>query len=137
MASISEIESIGPDNARRLEALGIETTEEFLERGTTTRGRHDLADRTGINDHLILEWVNHLDLARVQGMAWEYADLLEEAGVETMAELAQSNPAVLSKRIAEVSQQQGLNTKLPSENEVAAWIAQAKELPKVIQYYAK
>lgn len=137
MAKISEIESIGPDNARRLEAMGIETTEEFLERGTTTRGRHDLADRTGINDHLILEWVNHLDLARVQGLVWEYADLLEEAGVETMAELAQSNPAALSKRIAEVSQQKGLNRQLPSEPEVAAWVDQAKELPKVIQYYAK
>jgi predicted flap endonuclease-1-like 5' DNA nuclease len=137
VSKLSELEAIGPDNARRLSALGIDTTEEYVERAATTRGRHDLADRTGISDHLILEWINHLDLQRVQGLDWKYADLLEEAGVETLSELAQANAAKLSQKLAEISQPKNLGFQPPSETEIADWIAQAQALPKVIQYYTK
>ena len=38
---------------------------------------------------MILEWVNHVDLFRIKGVGEEYSDLLEEAGVDTVVELAQ------------------------------------------------
>jgi len=39
-----------------------------------------------------LEWVNLADLYRIKGVGEEYSDLLEEAGVDTVVELAQRNP---------------------------------------------
>ena len=45
----------------------------------------------GISSTLILEWVNHVDLMRIKGVGSEYSDLLEAAGVDSPAELAQRN----------------------------------------------
>ena len=55
-----------------------------------------LAEKSGISEKLLLEWVNHADLCRLDGVAGEYADLLEAAGVDSVPELAQRNAANLS-----------------------------------------
>ena len=41
---------------------------------------------------LILERVNLADLFRIKGVGEEYSDLLEEAGLDTVVELAQGYP---------------------------------------------
>ena len=69
---------------------------ELLERGAKPSGRQGLADATGISPTLILEWVNHADLWRIKGVGSEYSDLLEAAGVDSPAELAQRNAANLA-----------------------------------------
>ena len=56
--------------------------------GAKPSGRQALADSTGISPTLILEWVNHVDLWRINGVGSEYSDLLEAAGVDSPAELA-------------------------------------------------
>src|SRR5689334_25043622 len=44
---------------------------------------------------MLLEWINHADLMQVSGVGAEYADLLEDAGVDTVAELVRRNAANL------------------------------------------
>jgi len=46
------------------------------------------AKTDGISEALILKWLNHADLFRIRGVAGQYAELLEAAGVDTVAELA-------------------------------------------------
>jgi predicted flap endonuclease-1-like 5' DNA nuclease len=70
----------------------------------------------------------------VKGIGEAYADLLETAGVDTIAELAQRNPANLLNRITAVNAEHGLVVKLPSLTEVEDWIRQAKELPRIVTY---
>jgi len=82
---------------RKLEAAGVKTVEALLEAGATPKGREELAQKAGIDKGLILEWVNHADLFRIKGVAEEYSDLLEEAGVDTVVELAQRNPEICMK----------------------------------------
>lgn len=89
---------------------------------------------TGISHGLVLEWVNHVDLYRIKGVAQEYSDLLEEAGVDTVPELAQRNAANLHAKMVEVNDAKKLVRQLPSEKQVASWVDQAKKLPRVIQY---
>ena len=91
MAKLEAIEGIGPVFAEKLRGAGIRSTGDLLKKGGTPRGRKELADATGIGDKLILEWVNHADLFRIKGVGEEYADLLEEAGVDTVVELAQQS----------------------------------------------
>ncbi len=67
-------------------------------------------------------------------MAEEYSDLLEEAGVDTIPELAQRNPENLYPKLVEVNQQKRLVRQLPSQRQVADWVAQAKVLPRKIFY---
>ena len=48
MARIINIEGIGPVYKEKLKAAGISTTEALLERGSTPKGRDELAEATGI-----------------------------------------------------------------------------------------
>lgn len=134
MAKIIDIEGIGPVYAEKLIAIGIKTTGKLLKMGATPKGRDELAEKTGITGKLILEWVNHADLYRIKGVAEEYSDLLEEAGVDTVPELAQRNPDNLYAKIVETNQEKELVRQLPSQRQVADWVAQAKTMPRVIQY---
>ena len=83
---------------------------------------------------MILEWVNHADLWRIKGVSEEYSDLLEEAGVDTVVELAQRNPENLYMKMKEVNMEKKLVRRLPSEKQVIDWVAQAKRLPRAISY---
>jgi hypothetical protein len=102
--------------------------------GATPQGRKALAEKAGFSRSVILEWVDHADLFRVKGIAGEYSDLLEAAGVDTVPELAQRNAAHLSQKLAEVNEARHLVRKLPAQTLVADWVEQAKRLPRVVRY---
>ena len=131
---IEEIEGIGPAFGAKLTAAGVMTTEQLLERGASRKGRTELAGTTGITDTLILEWVNHADLMRIKGVGSEYSDLLEAAGVDSPAELAQRNAANLALAIADVNEKKKLVRQAPSDSVVAGWIAEAKTMKKIVEH---
>lgn len=134
MASIIEVEGIGETYAQKLKAAGIFTTDALLTRGGTPKGRKEIAEATGISDGLILEWVNHVDLYRIKGVGEEYSDLLEEAGVDTVVELATRNPENLYRKLVETNTAKELVRRLPTAKQVEDWVAQAKKLPRMISY---
>ena len=134
MAKLITIEGIGEVYAQKLHNAGIATVEALLEKGATPQGRKALAEEAVISDQLILEWVNHADLFRIKGVGEEYADLLEEAGVDTVPELAQRNAANLHAKLGEVNAAKKLVRKLPAATQVSDWVEQAKALPRVITY---
>ncbi len=134
MAKLEYIEGIGPAYAEKLQAAGVRSTDALLKKGATPQGRKALAEATGISPDLILNWVNAADLYRVRGIGSEYAQLLERAGVNTVVELAQRNPENLYARLVEINAEKSLVRQLPSQRQVAAWVEQAKTLPRVIEY---
>lgn len=134
MTKLTDVEGIGPANAEKLKKAGVGSTESLLEMGKTPAGRKDLAKNSGISEKQILEWVNHVDLFRIKGIGEEYADLLEEAGVDTVVELAQRNADALYAKMAEVNAKKNLVNKMPAQSQVEDWIAQAKKLPRAIEY---
>lgn len=134
MPKLSFVEGIGPAYEEKLNALGIKTTEKFFEVAATKKGRKDLAERSGISEKLILEWTNMIDLYRIKGVGSEYADLLEAAGVDTVVELAGRRADNLHKKMEEVNAEKKLVRLLPSLKMVEGWIAQAKELPRGVEY---
>jgi len=134
MAKLIAIEGIGQVYAGKLQAAGLTSTEALLEQGATPQGRQALAEKTGISGHLILEWVNRADLFRVKGVGEEYSDLLEAAGVDTVPELAQRNAENLYAKLAEVNAAKKLVRRLPTQAQVADWVGQAKDMPRVVTY---
>ena len=134
MASILKIEGIGEVYRGRLVSYGIKTVEALLKQGASSSGRSKIANGTGISSGLVLEWVNHADLWRINGVSEEYSDLLEEAGVDTVVELAQRNAYNLYAKIKEVNMAKKLVRRLPSAKQVADWVSQAKGLPRVVTY---
>jgi predicted flap endonuclease-1-like 5' DNA nuclease len=132
---IEDVEGIGATYAATLAEAGVSTTDALLERGAKPSGRKGLEDATGISGKLILEWVNHVDLMRIDGVGSEYADLLEAGGVDSPAELANRNAATLATTFQEVvAARPGIVRRVPSVGEVEGWIAQSKELPKLVEH---
>ncbi len=134
MTKLLAIEGIGPIYAQKLQEVGVRSIEALLERGATPEGRQELAEVTDLGNKRILEWVNHADLFRIKGVGEEYSDLLEEAGVDTVPELAQRNPEHLVAKLREVNDEKKLVRRLPPLSSVESWVAQAKQLPRVIEY---
>ena len=130
-----DIEGIGATYAAKLTEAGVKSQEALLKAGDTPRARKDLEKMTGISGKLLLKWINRADLARVKGIGEEYADLLELAGVDTVPALAQRNPEHLHKTLTEVAEaRKNTVRRAPAASEVAAWVAAAKDLPRVITY---
>lgn len=134
MPKLSEIEGIGEAYAKKLEKVGLKTTEDLLEKGSTPKGRKEIAKLTGISEKLILKWVNHADLFRVKGIGKQYAELLEAAGVDTVVELAKRVPENLLKKMEEVNKKKKLVRLLPFLKQVKKWVEEAKKLPRKIKY---
>jgi len=132
--NLEYIEGIGPAYAAKLNEIGVFTTDQLLEAGSTPKGRDELAEKSGISGKLILTWVNHCDLYRINGVGAQYAELLEAAGVDTVVELAQRNPENLAAKLAEVNEEKNLVNRLPNEDNLQDWIVQAKSLPRAISY---
>ncbi len=134
MSSLLSVEGIGEKFAAKLKEAGVTSTDVLLQKGSPPKGRKELAEQTGISEKLILEWVNHVDLFRIKGVGEEYADLLEEAGVDTVVELAQRNPENLYNKLVEINAAKKLVRKMPVKSQVEDWIEQAKSLPRVSTY---
>jgi predicted flap endonuclease-1-like 5' DNA nuclease len=132
---IDEVEGIGAAYAAKLGGAGVNTTDDLLAQGASAAGRAKLAEATGITGKLVLEWVNHVDLMRLDGVGSQYADLLEAAGVDSPAELAQRNAANLANTFQEVvAARPTIVRRVPTEATIAGWIAQAKTLAKVVTH---
>ena len=134
MAKVVDIEGVGPAYAAKLEAAGVKDTDALLKMGATPKGRKELAEKAGVSEHLILEWVNRVDLYRIKGIGSEYSDLLETAGVDTVVELANRKPENLVAKMTEVNAAKHLVRKLPTLSQVQDWVEQAKKLPRVVSY---
>ena len=131
---IKEIEGIGAVYAEKLANMGINTVHALLDKGCIKSGRKEIAEKTGISETLILEWVNMADLFRIEGIGEEYSDLLEEAGVDTVVELSKRDPENLHAKMKEVNEQKKLVKQLPTLDMVKKWVEEAKKLPKKVEY---
>lgn len=132
--TISDIEGIGEAQALKLSDAGISSVEELLEAGGSANGRKNLAEKTGISESLLLEWVNRADLYRIKGIGSEFSDLLEAAGVDSVPELAQRNAENLYKALGELNEEKNLVRSLPSVSQIEDFIEQAKSLDKVVTH---
>ena len=130
--SIKDIEGIGPSTGEVLRDAGINSVDDLLDAACDKNGRARLADKTNISEVRILKWVNMADLFRINGVAGQYAELLENAGVDTVKELKNRNAENLVKKMNAVNDEKSVCRRPPSVKVVSAWIEQAKRLtPKI------
>lgn len=131
---ITEIEGIGKEYAALLRGAGIETVSELLLKTATPQARKILAEATEISPKLILKWANHADLFRINGVAGQFAELLEAAGVDTVKELRHRVAANLHEKMVETNEAKNLCNRVPAVSEIEKMIEQAKQLEPVIVY---
>lgn len=131
---IEEIEGVGGVYGEKLNAAGIKTTEDLLNKCAKRAGRVKLAEETGISEKLVLRWTNHADLFRIKGVAGQFAELLEASGVDTVKEFRHRVAANLQPKMEEVNNAKNLCNRVPSVKEVEKMIEQAKTLDPMMEY---
>jgi predicted flap endonuclease-1-like 5' DNA nuclease len=134
MASIDRIEGIGSGYASTLKGAGIASVEALLEAAGDKPSRKKLAAKTGISEKVILKWANMADLIRIRGVGSQYAELLECAGVDTVAELAQRNATSLHTSMQKANEEKRVVRQTPALKIVDSWVTQAKTLPRRLKY---
>lgn len=132
--SIEAIEGIGKVYGAKLAGVGVKTTAALLTRAATPRGRKALAEESGIDDGRILKFANLADLMRVKGVAVQYSELLEAAGVDTVKELRNRRADNLQAKMVEINAAKKLVRSVPSLPAVTKWIAEANALKPVLEY---
>lgn len=118
----------------KLEDLGIKTAGRMLAEGRTEEKRLELARRAGISLEEVLELIKLSDLARLPGVKGIRARLYFDAGVDTVEKLASLKPEALLALTAEFVQRIGFKGIAPLPKEVSSTIANARYLPKVVDW---
>jgi hypothetical protein len=131
---IRSIAGLGPAMAAKLRAERIRTTEGLLEASKTFKERKILAEKLGVEEQTVLRWANLADRMRIKGVREPYAELLKDAGVDTVRELKYRNPGRLAEAMATANAKRKRVDQLPTTKRVEHWIADAKKLTPKISY---
>ena len=130
----AELKGITTELVAKLQAHGIQHSDHLLETTRNPQARQELAKSAGVKPADILELANRADLVRIKGIGRIFSDLLENAGVDTVKELAHRVPENLHAKLVELNTAQKLSGRKPTLHDVKSWISQAKALPKVLEY---
>src|SRR3954462_6559249 len=120
--------------AEKLCSQRIRTTEKLLEASKTVKDRRILAEKLGVDEQIVLRWANLADRMRIKGVREPYAELLKDAGVDTVRELKDRNPGRLAEAMATATQKPKRVDQLPTAKRIEHWIADARKLPPKISY---
>jgi predicted flap endonuclease-1-like 5' DNA nuclease len=125
-------EGVGQAFKKKLAKAGVTNTCQLLTKASTPKGRKELAAADDIADGLILKWANLCDLTRIKGVAGEFAELLEAAGVDTVKELKTSKADHLHAKLVAVNAEKKLVRQTPTLKPATGCVAQAGELPAMM-----
>jgi predicted flap endonuclease-1-like 5' DNA nuclease len=131
---IKQLKGMDNELAGKLKVKDIRDSDKLLEHTASAKQRRALAKELEIDEARLLAIVNRADLARLKGVAGIYSDLLEQAGVDTIKELATRDPEKLHARIVQVNDEKKLAGRLPTLLDVNEWIEAAQTMPKVLTY---
>lgn len=132
--AISQVKGISKAHAKTLRQHGLGDINKYLAATKTAEKRRALAQELNVSEQQILEHANRCDLARVKGIGEVFSNLLENAGVDTVKEMAARVPQNLCEKLAEVNVGKRFAKRNPTLKEVKNWVAQAKRLPKMLEY---
>ncbi|MCI0474642.1 MAG: DUF4332 domain-containing protein [Anaerolineales bacterium] len=132
--SIGKVRGISPAHAKTLRQHGLGDINKYLAATKTAEKRRALAQELNVSEQQVLEHANRCDLARVVGIGRVFSNLLENAGVDTVKEMAARVPQNLYEKLAETNVGKRYAQRNPTLKEVKGWVAQAKKLPKTLEY---
>ncbi len=131
---VSELKGVTDAILNVLKAQGLGDSESMLVAAKTPKDRKALAEAAGVDASVILELANRADLTRVKGIGRVYSDLMEEAGVDTVKELAHRAPTNLHAKLIEINRVRQFTQRPPSVDQVTDFVEQAKSLPGMLEY---
>lgn len=132
--TLTQVVGMTQKDQEKVKKAGFKNTQTLQKQISTKKGRQELSKKINTVENKILTWANHIDLYRVKGVSFKYANLLHEAGVDTIPELAQRNAQNLAQKMQEVNEKKNYVKTKPSSAKAQDWIDQAKKLSKVVSH---
>jgi len=136
VVELEQLEIIGENEAALLKQAGINTPQQLVTAGATAKGRAELADKTGLSQAEIMDWVNQAELYQLEGVSAEDAQDLVAAGIDTVVGLASADPNKLLARLTDVYATTRPEAAPPSLEVIQQWIEEAKKNPNAAAYLA-
>lgn len=121
-----DVEGIGPAYLKQLEAVGITSRALLLKKDA--EGRTGLAAASGIGEALLGKWVSQIELAGMEGITDQDAEILVAAGITSVNALAEANAELLNAGMLALNAEKNLVKEVASVETLNGWIAQAKAL---------
>ena len=131
---IHQIGGIDEDQRGTLVDAGVTTTGELLVACSTEESRRDLALQTGIEEASLLRWARLADLMRVSGVGYQYAELLDAAGIVALEALRSQDPDELAEQLAVINRKFKFARTCPGPVVLARWIAQARRMRPLLEH---
>jgi predicted flap endonuclease-1-like 5' DNA nuclease len=130
---VETIEGIGPAYGNKLRNSGVKNVDDLLRAGSTRSKRRVLANKIDVAPATVLKWVYRADFFRIKGIGTQYSSLLEEAGVNTVADLSRRNAKNLHASIKSINRKKNLVRRIPPYRTVQRWIKNADNLTRIIE----
>lgn len=126
---LQDLPGMAQEFQERLATLGIETTDQLLQRTRTSADKSTLAHQMDLPLRYIEKWIALADLARIPSVGCQYNGLLLHTGILSVSQLAQIPPGNLHPRLRRLHVATLRRSDLcPKAAEVAVWIQEAKLL---------
>ena len=126
--TLEYLSGISDDDVRRLRAVGIHHTNQFLHRASLDIDRRRLFKKTGISAERLIEFAHQCTLLEVSGME-RWVPLVRRLGINSMHDLRAQDAGDLHRKLIEAIGLAGA----PSLTDVQYWISQATALDIVEQ----
>jgi hypothetical protein len=125
---IADITNVDREAVAKLQERGLVTVADLVGGAAAGSERSALAKDIGVDAKLLTEWVNRADLMRIDSVSPEWADLLEESGVDTCKELQHRVPANLLTKMTQVNAEKSVAESVPDVETITSWVAEAERL---------
>jgi len=117
----------------KLWGMGYRTNEDVLAKSTTSEARSRLARDVEADSDLILDLARRADLARIKGIGNLYAELLKQAKVFSIQDLAHQDVEDLYKNVLKLNEELRLTRRLPNIENVKQWVDTARRLEPMVK----
>jgi hypothetical protein len=123
-----------PVDVARLETVGIKHTLQLFLQATGRQDREELSRVTGVPIEKILRLTKLSDLSRAPYVGPAFAQLLYEAGLDTIAVLSAQKPDQLREKLVTTSTETGTyRAPIPSVHDFTSWLEAVGALPQVLE----
>lgn len=121
---VMDIEGIGPVYNKELHKMGITNTQQLWQANAV-----NVARQTGAPLSSVRSWQHMAELASVKGIGPQYAELLDRAGIHTIAQLKSSDPNKLLRLVRKKQDSLKVNIQgsSPGHLTVESWIHEARD----------
>lgn len=122
---IIELRGVGPQNAKKLENVGLYYAFELKEMDVK-----EISGKTGISEENLQMWKDYMSLMQFRHIGPNYANLLhrEDVGIKTIRDFAHKNPNEILQKMKESNKRRRLVKVLPNIEKINDWISIAQKI---------